>query len=84
MTSSGTFLDSVGKCFLLQFRKDVMFFSFTNKTLAILLICRANKESKDCLAKTETRNFSNRTLNKKNWLLSTRRTYRINRISFVF
>lgn len=57
MTSSGTFLDSVGKCLLLHFGKDVMFFSFTHKTLAIAHL-QSKQRIKGLLGKTKTRDFS--------------------------
>ena len=64
MTSSGMFLDSVGKCFLLHFVKDVMFFSFTNKTLAIAHL-QSKQRIKGLLGKPKQEIFSNRTLDKK-------------------
>ena len=56
MTSSGTFLDSVGKCFLLHFGKDVMFFSFTNKTLVIAHL-QSKQRIKGLLGKNRNKKF---------------------------
>ena len=54
MTSSGTFLDSVGKCFLLHFGSDVMLFSFTNKTLAIAHL-QSEQRIKGLLGKNQSK-----------------------------
>ena len=56
MTSSGTFLDSVGKCFLLHFGKDVMFFSFANKALAIAHL-KSKQRIKGLLGKNQNKKF---------------------------
>ena len=50
MTSSGMFLDSVGKCFLLYFGKDVMFF------LAIAHL-QSKQRIKGLLGKNQNKKF---------------------------
>ena len=56
MRSSGTFLDSVGKCFVLHFGSDVMLFSFTNKTLAIAHL-QSKQRIKGFLGKNQNKEF---------------------------